>query len=220
MTDLNVFVCVPSGSHWESEFGRSLALMFSYYSAKKIPGIRNQKLSLVTIESSMLSQSRETLMKRCLKNNADYALFLDADMSFPPDTLHRLLARKKDFICAGYTCRSYPVRPVAIDLKGKKIDSRKHTGVEKIQHAGFGVCLIKMENVKKLRPPLFLMDWIPSLGTYCGEDVYFSQKMAEIGVDLWIDHDISKEIFHVGKKKYSFDDIDEKDLEIHNAALG
>lgn len=64
------------------------------------------------------------------------------------------------------------------------------------------------------------MDWIPALGTYCGEDVYFSQKMAEIGVDLWIDHDISREISHVGKKKYSFDDIDEKDLEIHNAALG
>jgi hypothetical protein len=107
----------------------------------------------------------------------------------------------------------------AVGYDGKKINSLDRKGIEKIQHAGFGVCLIKLDVVKKLRPPLFLMDFIPALGTQCGEDVYFSQKMAEIGVDLWVDHDLSKELGHVGKRIYSFKDIDPKDLESHNSIL-
>jgi Glycosyl transferase family 2 len=216
---LNVFVCIPSGSHWLADFGKSLALMFSYYSHVKVPGYGQQKLSLVTMESSMLGQARETLVKRALKEKADYVLFLDSDMVFPHDTIHRLLKHAKEFICGAYTCRTYPVRPTAVGYDGKKINSLDRKGIEKIQHAGFGVCLIKLDVVKKLRPPLFLMDFIPALGTQCGEDVYFSQKMAEIGVDLWVDHDLSKELGHVGKRIYSFKDIDPKDLESHNSIL-
>lgn len=217
---INLFVCIPSLGIWQSKFGYSLALMTSYFSTVRMPGYAGQKLSLAMVESSMLCASRENLVKKSLQQGATHILFLDCDMEFPPETVHRLLQHEKQFICAGYPTRSEPCYPIACDFNGKKVNSFERSGIEKIQHAGFGMVLIDTECIKQLRPPLFLMDWLPALGSYCGEDVYFSQKMAEIGVDLWIDHDLSKDVRHIGRKIYGFENVDSTALIEHNATLG
>lgn len=218
---IHVHVCVPSGDSWKSKFGRSLAMMFAYFSTIQVPDTEGQKLTLSTVESSMLVASRWNLVLKALQKGADYVLFLDSDMVFPVDTLHRLLAAQKNFIAAGYVTRSQEnCLPVCVGLDGLKIDCRKHTGVEKIQHAGFGCCLISCDAIKQCTPPLFMMEWLPGMKSYCGEDVYFSQRMAEVGYPLWIDHDLSKEVKHQGSYIYSFDDINEQTLAEHNATLG
>jgi len=211
-----VFVCVPSGDTWKSGFGKSLALMFSYASRFPFPGYAGHTLTLLTVESSMLCASREKLVMTSLQKGATHVLFLDSDMNFPMTTLHQLLAREKDFICAAYTTRSANCFPVGSYANGDKVNSKGKTGIEKIQHAGFGVCLINTDCIKKLRPPLFLMDWIPDTGGYCGEDVYFSMKMEEVGVDLWVDHNLSNEIGHIGTKTYTFADVEETEIVTQN----
>lgn len=220
---INLYVCIPSGGTWMSKFGRSLAILTSYFSTVKVFPDKGQRLTLATVESSMLCASREKLVTQALRGNATHVLFMDSDMNFPMDAAHRLLKWNKDFICAAYPTRSEPALPVSCDANGKKFSSKGKYGLQKIQHAGFGMCLINTECLKKLRPPLFLMDWIPSqlggIGGYCGEDVYFSQKMAEIGVDLYVDHDLSNQIGHVGFKEYTFDDVDMSALAEHNETL-
>lgn len=216
---VNLFVCIPSMGVWQSKFGHSLAMMTSYFSTIRVPGYDGQKLSIATVESSMLCANRENLVIHSLRGGATHILFLDCDLRFPKDTAHRLLSHGKDFICGGYPTRSDPPRPIACDWNGKKINSAEKSGIELIQHAGFGCVLINTDRIKELHPPLFMMDWIPALKSYCGEDVYFSQKMAEIGVDLWIDHDLSKELGHVGSNTYTFDQIDVEELAEHNATL-
>jgi hypothetical protein len=199
-----------------AKFGRSLAVMTSYFSTMKLGESKSQKLTIATVESSMLCSNREKLVTQALRGDASHVLFLDCDMQFPPDTAHRLLLWEKDFICAAYPTKSEPATSVAIDLEGKKVRSTAKWGVQKIQHGGLGVCLINTECIKRLTPPLFLMDWIPGdIQNYCGEDVYFSQKMADIGVDLWVDHDLSNEIGHVGFKTYTFDDVKSETLKDH-----
>lgn len=215
--ELHIGICVPSGLTWMARFGHCLSLMTTFFMTTPLGGYKSRKYTLYTLQCSMLCQSRENLVKRALQDGVDYILFLDSDMEFPPETLHRLLLMKKDFICAGYSTRSEPALPVAVGLDGKKIDSKGKTGIEKIQHAGFGVCLIKATAFKKLRPPLFMMDWIPQLGSYCGEDVYFAMKMAEIGIPLYIDHDLSQRVGHIGGKIYTFNDIDDDKLADYNA---
>jgi hypothetical protein len=209
--DINMYVCIPSGGQWISKFGKSLALMCSYFSTIRVFPDKSQRLVIATVESSMLCASRERLVTQSLRGKATHVLFLDSDMEFPMDTAHKLLRREKDFICAAYPTRSDPPLSVAIDLDERRVNPLKKHGVQKIQHGGFGVCLINCEQIKKLRPPLFLMDWIPGMdgaaSGYCGEDVYFSQKMSEIGVDLWVDHDLSRDIGHVGYKRYDFNDV-------------
>lgn len=198
LRDLHVCVCVPSNGSWQAEFGKSLALLFSKFSLRPPAGYGRAKITLLGVEGSMLSQQREMLVKRALQEKATHILFVDSDMAFPMDIVHRLLAHKKEFVAANCTTRVSPSLFVAHDLNGDRLDSRGKHGLQEVQHVGLAVALIDTNVFRRLRPPLFLMDWIPDLGVYCGEDVYFCQLLDSVGVRQYIDHDLSVQIKHVG----------------------
>jgi len=179
-----------------------------YFAITRPEGYGEQQVSLITVESSMLSTSRERIVRQALRNKEyTHLMWIDSDMKVPMNTIHRLLAHKKDFIAANCTTRKAPVEPVAHDLEGNRLHSVGKHGIQEVQHVGLAVALVKLEPLKRLRPPLFLMDWIHEYSDYCGEDVYFSQKLKDIGVSLWVDHDLSVEVGHVGTKVYTHADI-------------
>jgi hypothetical protein len=165
-------------------------------------GISSLQLATYSKEISMLVTSRHQLVVQALKDECTHLLFLDADMVFPPDTLVRLLTPGKEVIAANATTRSFPVKTVAHDLDWKEVSSLKKDGLQKIQHVGCAVMLIDLSIMEKLQPPLFMMEWIPELGDYCGEDIYFCARLQEAGVELWVDHTLSKQIGHEGKLVY------------------
>ena len=211
----NVVVCVPSTGTWTSDTSRCMALMFSHFAMYKVRGAHTQKLSLLSSDGSMLSSLRELMVKKVLGTNASHLLFIDSDMTFPKDTLKRLVEHRKPFVAANCTTRKHPVETVAHDLSGERVVSIGQAGLQEVQHVGLAVALIETEALKALRPPLFLMDWIPSLGTYCGEDVYFCQKLVESGVKLYIDHALSREIGHVGQYIYGHEDVEGADQKVN-----
>jgi len=211
--DYHVVVCVPSLGTWTAQTAKSVALMFSYFALHRVKGAKSQKMSLVSIQSSMLSWSRELGVRKALQSDATHILFIDADMQFPMNVANKLLEAKKEFIAANCTTRAFPVETVAHTMDGERLDSRGSHGLVKVQHVGLAVSLISREALKKVRPPLFLMDWIPPLMCYCGEDVYFCQRLADAGVDLWIDHDLSKAVKHIGTYAYGHDDLTAESFE-------
>ena len=42
---------------------------------------------------------------------------------------------------------------------------------------------------------------------YCGEDVYFCQKLVDAGARLYIDHDLSVQVQHIGSYSYGHEDL-------------
>jgi hypothetical protein len=46
-----------------------------------------------------------------------------------------------------------------------------------------------------------------------GEDWYFVKKLSEAGADIWIDHDLSRQIGHVGDFVYGHPHIPAIDME-------
>ena len=206
---VNLTVCIPSTGTWTAETAKCVALMFSYFELHGIRGVHSKKISLIASTGSMLSSLRELMVKKALQSNTTHILFIDSDMKFPMDTVHRLLEHRKAFVAANCTTRAFPVETVAHDVDGEAIRSIGKTGLQEVQHVGLAVALIEVEVLKQLTPPLFLMDWIPPLKTYCGEDVYFCQKLSELGVRMWIDHDLSKRVKHVGTYEYGHDDVEE-----------
>jgi len=205
---LYVAVCIPSNGYWRSETARSLSLMFAHASCHNY-GTKTQRVGIITAEGSMLSQMRENLVKKAMQTKATHILFIDSDMEFPPHTLQKLVAARKPYVAANCTTRVEPVMPVAHDLDGVRLSSKGKTGLQKVQHVGLAISLIEREVFERIRPPLFLMDWIPDLKAYCGEDVFFSTKIQALGYDVWVDHDISQEIRHVGSRAYGYSDLKE-----------
>lgn len=204
---LHVVVGVPSMGLWTSDTAKAVALMFSDW-ALNMP--KRDRLTLIGVEGSMICTQREMMIKKVLQSDATHILFIDSDMRFPFTVARRLVGYDLPFIAANCTTREFPPQPVAHGLDGERTSAKGKEGLEEVQHVGLAVALIKTEYIKRLRPPLFLMDWVPSMNSYCGEDVYFTQKLREIGVKIMVDNTLSQQIQHVGRYRYGYDDIDAK----------
>ena len=203
---LDIAIGIPTGGMWDMEFGKCLASMVyktTMWKPSVEKGIESLRLRLYCQPGSMLVKNRQILAAKAIQEGCSHLLFLDDDMSFPDDLLIRLIERDKPVIAVNCTTRSFPVHYIAHDLKGKLIDSRGKVGCQKVQHVGCAVMMLETELIKRLTPPLFMMDWIPDVRDFCGEDVYFCAKLgAEAGAEIWIDHDLSQEVGHIGRLKY------------------
>ena len=204
---IDIGVCIPSTGTWKQEFGKCVAMMFADFTGWRPEGVKASRIRLFAVATSMLVYSRHKLVANALGAGCTHLLFLDSDMIFPRDTIQRLWGWDKDFVATSYTTRNFPVAEIGHGMDGKLVESRKKHGLQKVRLAGLGCAMAKAEVVKKLTPPLFMMDWVPDIKGYCGEDVYFIQKLAEIGVDTWVDHDLSKELKHIGEYTYGHKDI-------------
>ena len=69
------------------------------------------------------------------------------------------------------------------------------------------VKLISTRALRALAEPWFEMPYLPERQEFLGEDVYFCHKAIVAGFDIWIDHDLSKEVQHVGRYGYSMQDV-------------
>jgi len=201
-----VAVCIPAGDQLATYFAYDLARMMAWTSLN-CPETIDLKLIIAT--GSLIPRQRETLIDTALKiEGITHILFLDSDMRFPKNLLPRLLTRDVPAICASYTERSEPFRPVSFaDSKdySKRVWTRpEDTGTVRIAACGFGLLLLQTDMVRKMKKPRFLVGYLPTgEGTHMGEDIYFFMKMEAMGVPLLLDHDVTKEVRHIGRFEYS-----------------
>lgn len=207
---MKIAVCIPTHSDIKAWFGHDLAHLVGYYCCA--PYKEGSSIRLIMTQSSILPSARHDLVKSALSFDATHILWLDADMRFPKDTLHRLLAHDKDMVLANYVTRKMPIVPVCQDLERKRVDSRNKTGLEEIYHGGLGVCLMKTDVIKKMEPPYFMFGFTPS-GKFVGEDVYFMHKARGLGYQLWVDHDLSNEVSHLGDYEYDMQTLPDWEFE-------
>jgi len=76
--------------------------------------------------------------------------------------------------------------------------------LQAVTSCGFGLMLIETQVFEKLSPPFFQFTQVGQHGIKTEtEDVYFCHKAIEAGYDIVIDHDLSKEIAHLGDWEYT-----------------
>lgn len=146
---------------------------------------------------TFVHQARENLLRDVVSLwGATHVLWLDADMTFPPDAALRLLAHDKGIVAANYVTRVAPSRPTA-RRDGQRISSAEATGLEAVDHVGMGVFLMRTSVVEDIPSPRF---WY-STPTET-EDVYFCNLLRSKGHTIYVDHDLSKDVGHVGMHTY------------------
>jgi hypothetical protein len=208
--DAKVAISVPSNGEWESGTAMSVAMLITDFMRFGLPGLRTRTVHLNSTESSMLVSNRHAAVRTALAHGASHLLFVDSDMRFPPWALRRLLYHDVPVVAANCTKRSFPVSGTALDFDGKEVDSRGKKGLEKVRQVGAAFMLIRRDVLEALKPPMFLMEWVPDIGGYCGEDVYFCQLVQNAGFDVLIDHELSMYIGHIGKCTYGWGFVDHK----------
>jgi hypothetical protein len=169
-------------------------------------------IPLVSMGTLLVSQRNE-LVNLAQKENATHILFIDSDMRFPADLFSRMLSRNVDVVAANCPKRRMPIGPTAgnWDPETKRkitvFTRPESTGLEVVDMVGTGVMLCRMDVFDRIEKPWFATPWVPEANNYQGEDVYFCKLLKKAGIDVHIDHDISKQIGHIGSLAYKHEHI-------------
>jgi hypothetical protein len=201
--------CIPSTGMCRIDFAISLAKMMTVFMRVKVlDDTENQRASLRMVESSGISTNREQLVMDCLNDGCTHICFMDEDMKFDPFTLHRIARHKKPMVVCNYRIRKKGGDFSAMSLSPptRVITNADSTGLEPCAFAGFGFSLIAREVFEQIPHPWFPIIWSDKYGRYSTEDKPFCEMVRKRGYEIYVDHDASKMVSHIGTYDFKYDD--------------
>ena len=213
-----VGICIPSGDHVHANFAMALAAM-TY--SMGIP------LALINQKGSNIAGNRNNGIEQCKQHGLNWCLMIDSDMTFPPDSLLRLLkhaiSNDLDIVGATYARRCIPHNNLAVPLKR---ESAVVHGLTEVEALPTGFLLIRIAALDNLRRPYFrfgcleenepvpddLKEWMPDSGEprLLGEDYMFCHAAKQAGLKIWLDADLSFQLVHWGEHGIQLTDNDEQ----------
>jgi hypothetical protein len=148
-----------------------------------------------TLRGSLTALARNQLVDIAKKNGFTHIFFMDSDMTFPPDTLIKLLAHDKDFVGGTYYERYAPYRPTLMkELPDEPeeytvVDPRGKTDLIEVDGIGAGCTLIKLSVFEGMETPYYdyRLDKIGEREKFWAEDIHFCAKVRKKGVQIWAD---------------------------------
>ena len=144
----SVFVGMPCYDSVKGETVMSLLKLFDKFRSSAI------KSQFRMINSSLVTHGRNMVTCGFLHSNYDYLLFVDADVSFEPEAILKMLITQKDVICTPYRLKladlkiKYPVsfkKPENI-----KVEELGMVDVVEIEAGPAGLMLIHRKVFEKL----------------------------------------------------------------------
>jgi hypothetical protein len=199
-------ILMPSRDIMFTRTAFCLAQMYGF-TAMVLTAPGHADIKIYTTSGTYICQSRYTLAKDALADGCTHLFWVDADMDFPEDTLLRLLAHKEPIVAASYVQRVNPHQPVT--FKHLMPDGSPHVrlwteedshGLEEVEAIGFGAVLVQAPVFQAIGPTCFDMQYTNANGDhhFIGEDVAFCNAARAAGYKVLIDHDVSKDIGHIG----------------------
>lgn len=209
-----VAICIPSGESWKAPMAFQ-ATCLAIHSAPHV------KVLPINVRGEDTAQGRNRLVRLAQQTGAEWILWIDADMVFPPEALMRLLAHNLDIVGVDYRLRAPPFRRIGLFLRDddkmrathvtRKEAEAQTTGLLEMAVLGLGFMLMRATVFEKLSSPWFGRQWTrehASLGNPDGfstEDSYFCNVARHHGYAVWCDLDLSAQIQHVGEAAVPFD---------------
>jgi glycosyltransferase involved in cell wall biosynthesis len=144
-----------------------------------------------------VEQVRNLIAHWTIHNNFDYLFAVDSDISFPSNTLERLLSHDRDIVSGVYIQRIQGQHTIEIMRSNDQggvthVDwaTIKGRGLVPIDGCGFGCVLVKREVFVGMDYPHFVYKSAIDHKNTISEDVYFCMKARERGFTLWCDTDV------------------------------
>ena len=140
--------------------------------------------------------ARTMLVRKAIEKEMTHLCFVDSDMFFPPETITKLLAHKKEIVGVEYNKRKFPLEKVTVPLT---VESK--TELYKAISVGAGMLLIDLSIFtnpdKPMGTPWFNFGRDKEGKLNIGEDVWFIKTARDAGYDTWVDSSIK--VGHIGE---------------------
>ncbi|MFH0982036.1 MAG: hypothetical protein V2A79_10900 [Planctomycetota bacterium] len=207
-----VAVLTPTSGTCRMAYAQSLARLVMYFAQVRVfPDVPDQILRPDAVEGSGIAENYERMVSRFMADEETHwthFLSIEDDMAFSPECLHMLASRRLPIVGANYsTNKGSPLRFTAAGSGERVFTTEKSTGVEEVSLLPQGFTLVAREVYDALPKPWYLMGYCPESGNYVYQDYYFSNEARKHGFKSYVDHDVSKLIYHVGPKNYSWRDV-------------
>jgi GT2 family glycosyltransferase len=161
--------------------------------------------------STVLLTQRARLAAEAQAIGAEYMLWLDSDMIFPPTTALRLLAHNEPVVACNYIRRQLPAKGVAYETIGdweNPLPFEPQDELVPVEGIGMGCMLVKTNILQEIPKPWFEFHWTEESNDHLGEDMDFCMKMADAGYTVKIDTNLSMEMRHLGTWAFGPDLLD------------
>jgi len=193
----SVMILVPAMEMVNAEFAQHLAMAAANLVANGI------KINCAFNIGSVITIARRNLTDIFLKSDFDYAFWIDSDMKFPIDAPIRLLKRGVPLVGANYRRRRFP-NPGFTGMMGtpgqftELVTDDNSPEMQEVDVLPHGCVMVHRSVYEKVPQPHYLQEYVTDLNLEIGEDIYFCRKAKEAGFQVWCDHELSKEIAHIG----------------------
>lgn len=189
----------PTRDNVPASFAVDLAELYAYTREFGPWGVN---VTVGFIQSTYIHVGRELFLEASRKQGATHVLWLDTDMSFPRVTAVLLAMHEQPIVGCNYTVRQPSGLFTAQREHGERVKTTDaSTGLEAVDAIGFGAVLMRTDIVNDLPRPWF-KHGLNAFGGDIGEDIMFCRALREAGHTIYLDHDLSKEMGHVGSHTY------------------
>lgn len=210
---LLVGMCTPTAGLVNVQYVASLPSMVLHFLQTPV---LSQEYSTKNIHQQVtaganIGEARDNMVDACLERGCTHVLFIDDDMGFEPDCLTLALNRQLPVVLANYRRR----KPPAPFITQKKDEygtmhvvetTADKNSCEEVWYGGFGFCLIEREVLEAVKRPRFMMYYMPPpFDLYTTEDLPFFNAVHEAGFPVFLDHKLSKKVWHNGTYEYTWD---------------
>jgi hypothetical protein len=201
---LKIGICTPSTGNCRIEFAESIARLQRFLAVDSFVNVADSKLFYWC--SSVIPMNRHMVVNQALNWGATHILFIDDDMSFDYEVIRMLImSHKLDMVAANCVKRVYPTAFMTIGLDGEMVRTTdESSGLEEVNYTGNACILIRAEVFRGMEKPWFAFPYLPSEDHFETEDYFFQRKARALGHKIYIDHDASKRIIHIGSHNFDY----------------
>jgi len=153
------------------------------------------------VASTYIHVGREWFLEAAIKQGATHVLWLDTDMTFPRELAVLLALHDRPIVACNYTVRQPSGLFTASRDDARVPTGAASTGLDAVAYCGMGAMLMRTDVVAGLGRPWF-RHGLNELGGDVGEDVMFCRGLTAAGHVIYIDHDLSKQVGHIGQHTY------------------
>lgn len=187
MANREVVICIPHNyPSFGVPFTLSLVTLINEFYRNKHVLKEEYSLGFIRQSATDIEVMRNFIALNLVKMKPDYALFLDTDMTFPPNMIVSMLAHfegneKLEAVTGLYTWKRPPFLPHVYYKLNKETGKFKVAcafpldKVFKVEGAGFGCIMLKPKVFKRIKYPYFKIVKKCGIIDY-GEDLYFCKK--------------------------------------------
>lgn len=211
---VDIIVGVPSGISVSSRFFMDMIALQSALFTSPIEGYKVNGFKVLNQRGSILPQLRQKIAEGALELKGTHLLFIDSDMGFPRDLLHRWIPMNVPVVAANCGTKKIPCCPTARQWKSDTpqgfpvFTTRKNKSLERVWRVGTGVMLINLEVFSRIEKPWFPIHYDTKHKDYIGEDWGFCRLLEKANIPIYVDHAASWEIKHMGETEYGHDIIE------------